>query len=247
MDILNFKKSKDGFYILKLDNNEKISIHEDLILKYNLLIKKTLDNRLKDKLLNENQMYYFYNKAIKYISIKMRSVKEVRIFLSKEEDYNNSIDNIINKLLDQGYLNDLEYTKAFINDRINLSNDGPKKIVLALKKNGIKEEMINDLITVYSSEIEKERIERIINKEMKLNTNKGSRLLKQKIQSDLVNLGYTLETIYSCLESFNYDDTSLYKKEYEKLYKKYSNKYSGSSLEYYIKQKLYQKGFNIYD
>ena len=35
--------------------------------------------------------------------------------------------------------------------------------------------------------------------------------------------------------------------EYEKLYNKYKNKYTGSDLEYFIKQKLYSKGFKKSD
>ena len=42
------------------------------------------------------------------------------------------------------------------------------------------------------------------------------------------------------------DDSISYQKEYDKLYKKLSRKYEGATLEYKIKEKLYQKGFKIH-
>ena len=49
------------------------------------------------------------------------------------------------------------------------------------------------------------------------------------------------------LASKNLNDNELYNREYEKLYNKYKNKYTGSDLEYFIKQKLYSKGFKKSD
>ena len=42
MKIKNFKKKKDGFYQITLENTLTITIHEDLILKYELLLKKEI-------------------------------------------------------------------------------------------------------------------------------------------------------------------------------------------------------------
>ena len=42
--------------------------------------------------------------------------------------------------------------------------------------------------------------------------------------------------------NINFDETSIYEKEYNKLYNKLSKKYTSYELEQKIKQKLYQKG-----
>ena len=44
------------------------------------------------------------------------------------------------------------------------------------------------------------------------------------------------------INNINFDETSIYEKEYNKLYNKLSKKYTSYELEQKIKQKLYQKG-----
>ena len=153
-------------------------IHEDLILKYDLLITKKIDSKKEDELLKENNNYLAYSKAIKYIGIKMRSILEVKKYLNKQEIDEEYINVIINKLISQGYLNDLEYAKAYVNDRINLSNDGPKKIYNELIKLGIDDSDIDIALTSFTIDIAKEKINKLITKYIKLNNKKGANLLK---------------------------------------------------------------------
>lgn len=245
MEILKFNKKKPGWYEILLFDNSKVVIHEDLILKYELLLSKNLSDDILNKINLENNIYLSYDKALKLICKKMRSIYEVKQYLKKHDFSNDMIENCVNKLVNQGYLNDLLYCKAFVNDRINLSNDGPKKIVEVLKQNNIKQEFIDEAMSVYSNELNRDRVEKLVNKQIGLNNNKGCRLLKQKILSYMINLGYDRQDVVDCLNNCNIDDEKIYEKEYKKLYEKLSKKYSGTQLDYLIKQKLFQKGFRI--
>ena len=245
MNISKFTKKKDGLYSVELEDGKKLIIHEDLILKYNLLLTKRIDNSLEEKILSENNNYLAYNKAIKYISIKMRSTKEIRAYLTKLSVDSDIIEEVIKKLKNQGYLNDKLYCISFVNDKINLSNDGPLKIKRLLKENGMEEFDIDEALSTFDRNIEKEKIAKLIDKYLKSNT-KGLNILKQKILYNLTNLGYDRSLVLSELANVKIDDSDLYKKEYQKIRDKLSKKYSGSELEYRIKQKLYQKGFSNY-
>ena len=66
---------------------------------------------------------------------------------------------------------------------------------------------------------------------------------KQRLERNLINLGYERSLVYSYLNSYEFDDSELREKEYDKLKKRYSKKYEGTELELIIKQKLYQKGY----
>ena len=244
MQINKFTKQKNGMYLILLDDNRKIKVHEDLILKYDLLIKKEIDSKLEDKIFEENKTYEIYEVALSYINKKLRSKKELKKYLERKEYSNELIENVINILYSQGYLNDEIYVKSFVHDRIALSMDGPNKIKKELSDNGINSSLIEEVILEYTKDLEKERVEKIVDKQIKLNNNKGANLLKKKIQMYLLNLGYNYEIINSVLNSKKIVDTDLYKKEYDKIYKTLSKKYSGKELEYRLKNKLYQKGFS---
>lgn len=246
MKIENFTKQKGGQYKISFEDKTNISIHEDLILKYDLLLTKEIERTILDKLLKENIYYNTYNIALKYIGVKMRSIKEIGEYLRKKQLEEVVIEEVVNKLLEQGYLNEELYTIAFINDRINLSNDGPYKIKKYLIDNNIDEHIINKNIIIFTTELEEEKIEKLINQQLRNNRNKSNYLLKQKIVNYLVNLGYSKGLVITKLEDINIDDKDIAKKEYQKIYNRLSKKYEGKELEYKIRQKMYQKGFTSY-
>lgn len=247
MQINKFTKGRNGMYTVTLEDSTKLTIHEDLILKHNLLITKEITDSEKEIILEENKTYEIYEVSLSYINKKLRSSKELRKYLVKKEYPNELIDNVIDLLSKEGYLNDQVYANSFVHDRIILSMDGPNKIRKELENNNIEDKYIEESLVSYTEDIELERIEKIVDKQIKLNNNKGANLLKKKIQMYLINLGYNYELINRVLNSKKIVDDNLYKKEYDKLYKQLSKKYAGKELEYKLKQKLYQKGFNTND
>ena len=248
MKILKYEKKKNGMYQVFFDNDFNVDIHEEIILKYGLLIKKEANDKEIDKMLDENKKYIAYNLSIKYLSAKMRSIKEVREYLYKYSFDKDTVDEVIELLLKEKYLDDSIYAKAFINDKILLSNDGPNKIRNKLKELGIKEDIIEKSILDFTDEIQIEKIDKIINKQVKTNRNKSAFALKNKITDYLCNLGYYKSLVIECLNKTSIkEDKDLMKKEYEKIYNKLSKKYSGNELEYKVKQKMYALGFNYID
>ncbi len=243
MKINSYKKLKNGQYKIILEDKE-IVLHEDLILKNNLLITKEISNDQIEKLEQENKKYFIYDEALKYLKTKMRSKKEMYDYLKKKEYEDSNIMDVIKMLEKQKYLNDEIYTQALINDRIHLSNDGPYKIKKVLIENNIKKEVIDKYMYIYDETLQIERIEKFIQKKIKTNHNKSKTMLKQKIMMDLNQLGYSTNLIKNALSLLeDVTDEEIKKKEYEKLYAKLSKKYTGYELEAKIKQKMYQKGF----
>ena len=242
MKIEKYKFLKNGKYEVLIDNNKYI-IYEDIIIKNNLLVKKEIDRKELDILLKDNSFYEAYYKAITYINKKLRTKKEIVNYLKKYEFDNKVISDVIKKLEEDKYLNDDIYLKAYIHDQMVLKMIGPNKIKDDLIKKGINEEIVSKNLNVYTKDIELEKLNKIIPKLINTNKNKSSYYLKNKILNDMLNKGFTKEYIMDVIEQENFDDSDIYKKEYEKLYKKLSSKYSGSTLEYKIKEKLYSKGF----
>ena len=240
MEITKFKKLSSGRYKVTLDNNDSFIVYEDLILKYNLLITKSIDEDLIAKIEEENMSYSAYYYAINSLNSRFKSKYDMEKTLKNKYDID--INPIINKLLEQGYLNDISYTKSRINEDIITTNWGPRKIKSDLLKHGIENDIIDNELIIFTKDLEIERIDKIVNKLLKSNKSRGGYVLRTKIFNDLMNLGYNKEYINIVLNDKNYDNSDIYKKEYDKLLKKYSKKYSGSELDYKIKQALYQKG-----
>ena len=138
MEIVKFKKIGKSKYKIYFEN-EEITLYEDVILKYDLLLKKKIDLDLLEKVLESNKYYELYNMALNYISIKMRSEKEIREYLLKKDASEEAINDIIEDFYDKNLLNSKLYITSFINDSINLKGIGPLKIKSDLIKNGFDE------------------------------------------------------------------------------------------------------------
>ena len=76
MQINKFKKVGKNKYKIIFDNTELL-LYEDIILKYNLLIKKDIDEVLLDEIISENSYYDAYDKSLSYIEAKLRTKREI--------------------------------------------------------------------------------------------------------------------------------------------------------------------------
>lgn len=242
MKIIKYKKLKNDIYRIFFEE-DYIDVSEDLILKYDLLYSEEIDSELRETLILENSFYLGYNLALKYLKTKMRSIKEMRSYLLDKDIKKNEVEKIIERLIELKYLDDNLFAKAYINDRINLSNDGPYKIRKYLSDLEINEDVIENELANYTEENELEKVRKNIMKRLKGNKNKSSYLLKKKIYEDLMNLGFTKEIIYMALEELSIDDEDAYLKQKERLYNKLSKKFDGKELEFRLKNELYKLGF----
>lgn len=243
MKIVKYKYLGNSKYEVYLDDKKYI-LYEDIIIKSNLLSKKEISDSEFNSLISDSSFYEAYYKCIKYISIRYRSALEIEKYLSKDYD-NKIIDNVVLKLKNDGYINDYVYARAYVVDQINLKNTGPIKIKKDLLGLGICSDAIDKSLILFNDDLICEKIKRIIDKEVKLNKNKSSYVLKNNINNKLINLGYKSSDFLDYLSSINIDDDLIKKREYDKLYKKLSLKYSGNELDNRIKQKMYSKGFKI--
>ena len=245
MRIEKFKKDKGNIYKLYFDDDIIISLYDDVIVKYNLLVNKEMDKKKIDEIVKYNDFLEGYYKSIKYINKKLRTELEIEKYLKKLEISNINIKKIIDLLYKDGYLNKEMYIKAYISDQYNLTLNGPIKVKKDLLNLGYEEDELINSLNNYDW---KSRIEKIVQKRIKLNHKLSNNALKTKMLNDIIKIGYMKEDVIDYLDKINLsDDIDNLKKELFKIKNKYSKKYEGNELEYRVINYLYKKGFNIED
>ncbi len=248
MKILKYKKISNGRYKLVIEGLNEMQLYEETILKYELLLKKVVDDNLIDDILSYDKECETYYVALKFLKSRARSTKELQDILLKKGMDIYHVNRAINKLLLQGYLNDQSFVKSYINNQIITSTKGPFRIINDLVNKGVEEKVIIQEINCFTEELQIEKINKIIKNLLKNNRSRGGNVLRNKIINDLISLGYDSTIINKVIVDYKFDnDVEIAKKEYEKLYKRYCRKYSGKQLEYKIKEKLYQKGLSYED
>lgn len=243
MEIIKYKKTTKDRYKILLDDDRELLLYEEVILKFELLLKKKiLENEIMEIELF-NQECDVYHVALTSINHRFKSVYDTREFLIKKEFPIEMIDKAIDKLIKQGYLNDRSFAKSYINNQMITTNKGPYKIRRELGEHKIDYSIIDEELVVFDLDDQLEKIKKVATKLYKNNKNKGGVVLKKKIVTDLVNLGYDVSIISRVVDDFDFSNNKeIAAKEYEKIYKRLSRKYDGIELEYKVKEKLYQKG-----
>ncbi len=242
MKIEKYKKVGSNKYKVYGEDTEFI-LYEDVILKHNLLRKDSINISELESMLEDNKFYEIYEDALKYLSIKLRSKSEIENYLLKKEYEIELINNVIEKFYENGLINDKQYIEAFINDSVNLKNDGPYKIKNNLINLGFDEYFIDSYLNNIDKSIWEEKISNLVNKQNKKNNKYSINFLKQKMMNDLYLKGYDKEMILYILDNIDNNDEENLPKEYEKAYIKYSKKYKGTYLKQKIIDYLQKRGF----
>lgn len=204
MKITKYEKKGNNTYKIYLENNQTITVYEDVILKNNLLYKKEIDIELLEKISNDNLYEEIYNKCVKYISVRIRSIYEIKEYLRKKEIDTSLIETTIDKLINNNLLNDKKFAKAFINDKLNFTTMGPYRIEQELKKHKIDP----NIISKHLYNIDEEIIDNKINKQIikLIKSNKKKQNIRNKIYMNLLSLGYSNEMILRNINNYDFNN-----------------------------------------
>lgn len=241
MKITNIKKVGNKYKII-LENGEILTANDHVIVNSNILYKNKLTDKELKQIKKDISYYENYDKILKMINRKIRSEYEIKKILTKNEVSQIDQEKIISKLKNINLINDKAFAIAFINDKINLTLDGPYKIKKELEDNNIDNLIIENALSNFTQDIIDSKLEKIINKRLKANIKDTAYIFKQKTSMYLSNLGYSREDIINHLDNIKLDNSHL-EKEMEKIYHKLKTKYEGHTLYNKLKQKLYSKGF----
>lgn len=128
-------------------------------------------------------------KVLKYILFKKRTEQEIRQKFRQDEG--NMLDDVIEELKQNGYINDESYVERAINEYMNLKNMSIKEIEYKLMAKGISKETIQDYIYTNREELLEYEIKsatNIINK-------KSYSSEKEEILNYLRKKGYMEESL----------------------------------------------------
>jgi regulatory protein len=178
----------------------------------------------------------------------MRTISEVKKHLGKDIKDTDVINKIINRLKINGYLNDDFYAKTYMNEKIDYDLVGPRYIREKLILKGIHYDIIDANLINYKEENQFDKVFELIKKETKYKIKKPYKKAYMSLKQKLVNKGFSLGVIESCLLSNIdlikecIDEDTLILREIDKLKKKYDfNNYLEKSKAV---KNLLSKGYN---
>ncbi len=180
--------------------NEKyvFSISKLDVAFYNLKVGEEITKKTYDEIFENVVLAKAKMTAMSYLSYKDRSRREV-IRKLKEKGYSKEVTKQTLKfLISYGYINDLEFSKKYVKQRVGVKGYGKFKVVRELREKGISDEIIESVT------------ENIVDKEEEMALTLGKKKArgldleeykdKQKLFAYLQRRGYSFEIIKRVIE-----------------------------------------------
>lgn len=237
-------------YNIFLDEEYAFSVHETVLVKFELTKGMALDDWSKDEIIYSDQISKAFNRALHFLSYRMRSEMEVKKKLLENEYGEAVVLEAIVKLKRLGFLDDVAFSEALVRTEKNSSLKGPKAIQQSLYKKGIPKEMQTQALEEYTMDEQLDNAMKLAEKTMRSNSSQPPAQVQQKIRNTLARKGFSYSQISEVLGNLTIerdedewsDITSAFG---EKAWRRYESKFSGSSLRQRVKQSMYQKGIPL--
>lgn len=245
-------KLKTDYVLLELvspeSSTEEIIVSLDTFYEKGIRKDDIVSLEMIDELKKDEAITNVYKSAIKKLSIKDYTVKEMYDYLLNNFELPiEEVNGIIDRLEEKGLLDDYKYA---INkcDSLERKLFSRRHIINTLKKNGISLEIIDDVVKL-DNDAEFKKALKIATKYQNSIKDKSLNVKKQYIIKKVVNEGFDYQIAIKVLESLDfsyevYNEKTILSKETDKLYKRLSKKYSGTELRNRMYYSLISKGFS---
>jgi regulatory protein len=135
-----------GRYSIFVDDEYSFSLSDTALLESGLTSGQELTGEEVKKYKQLSTDDKLYNRTLQYIALRPRSVWEVEFYLKRKEAPTPLIEQITNKLVKLGLLDDYKFTESFVRDRRLLRSASTRKIQLELKKKHIANVVIEQVL-----------------------------------------------------------------------------------------------------
>ncbi len=144
----------------------------------------------------------FYNTALRFLSYRPRSEKEVRDALQKKKASIEVIEKIISRLKEHKFLNDADFVQWWVESRTRFKPRGIKLIILELKQKGISEDLINSIIhdSLFMIQSDLEQAKKLAEKKIEKYKGLTKNELYQKLGGFLARRGFNYETVKKVID-----------------------------------------------
>lgn len=139
------KNNQDRWSVF-IDEEFAFGVSTEEIFIFKLTVGKEISREELENLLKEKDYSKAKDIALKFLSYKARSEKEVRDKLVSKEVESMTIDRVIEFLKRYDYINDEKFANSYVRERIRLKLEGRKKLVYDLRQKGIKQEIIDHVL-----------------------------------------------------------------------------------------------------
>jgi regulatory protein len=198
MKITDIKQQvkRQGRYSLYVDGKYSFSLSEPELMKSGIRIGREYTDVELEELQQKAVLDKANMRALDYLSRRPRSEWEVRDYLKRKEYDSPTIDIIVNKLSDYGYIDDIKFAQAWINNRRLLKPTSLRRLRQELMQKHVDKEVIAAALETDEGD-EKSALQELIDKKQQQTRYQD----EQKLIAYLLRQGFNYGDIKAALSS----------------------------------------------
>jgi regulatory protein len=198
------QKNRTDRYNLYLDDVYKFPVSANTVLAAGLHVGMEIDEAELQQIRQSAEIGNAHDKALNYLDLRRRSIKELHDYLRRKEYEPEVINQVVDRLMRANLLNDEEFARAWVRDRLLLKPKSKRALSVELAQKGISRSVIDAVLIEMEEGSEQRALEEAVSRKLR-QTKYATRVNDDKLIASLVREGYSYSDIKNCLRQR--DDT----------------------------------------
>jgi regulatory protein len=154
-------------YHVDIEGERAFSVHEDILVKYNLLKGSVLDEAFIGEVLLAEEENKAYLLALRYLGIRPRTSFQVKKYLREKGFSTELAEKIVQRCEHQGYVNDKAFSRQWVQERLRVKPRSAYVLRMELQQRGVDGEIADEAVRSVSLEDELEAARRLVAKRLR--------------------------------------------------------------------------------
>ena len=181
-----------------IDGKFAFGVDEEVVSRLGLEKGEDLTERRIKDILSQKAQSEAKNAALRFLSFRRRTEKEIKDKLRKKGFDDKSIGRTIDKLKEYDLINDSEFATAWVKERLAYKPRGKKLLAQELWKKGIRKDIIDEVTEELCQDEEKPATE-LLEKIKGRYKNLEPKVARRRMYGLLLRRGFSYETVKSAL------------------------------------------------
>ncbi|QZT32957.1 RecX family transcriptional regulator [Caldalkalibacillus thermarum TA2.A1] len=182
-------------YDVYLNDEYAFSVHEDVLVDKRLLKGKQVNQADLQEILREEEKKKIEHAGLRLLSYRPRTTFEMRSYLQQKGFDQELIEEVVQKWINEGYLDDEAFAWQWIEERVKTKHKGRYLLRQELIEKGIEESVIQRALEQMDQEAEYEACFTLAKKRAKKYDSSDPKLRKYKLFTYLSRRGYPSHVI----------------------------------------------------
>lgn len=183
-------KQKQRYHI-DVEGEYAITVHEDILVKYNLFKGTELDEAFCREVLIAEEKHKAYLGALRYLGIRPRTSSQLHSYLVEKGFSTQIAEEICQRCKNHGYIDDEAFAKQWVDERLRLKPRSPYMLRMELTQRGVDRAIVEDAVRGVSRQAELDAARALIEKKVRRIEGAPNPDEERKLLSMLMRKGFS--------------------------------------------------------